>query len=550
VLASRLSENANIHVTLIEAGRDFSPSQTPDDILATYPGRALGNRSYFWKDCRITRGNEAVLGAEGRRRLFYEQACVIGGGSNINGQVALRGTPDDFNRWAALGARGWNWSEVEPYFKRLETDMDFPESEAHGAAGPIRIHRHFRDKWDPFTQAVAQEWEKSQLRYNPDMNGEYEDGFFPIPTSNDGAGRSSASIGYLTDAVRARSNLEILGQTVADRVLFEGRRAVGVSLRGADGAQRVLRADRIVVSAGAFRSPFLLLKSGIGPGAHLSARGIEVVADRAGVGRNLQDHPMISISAWLHPSSGGESAPRRNFAYMRYTSGLADRDSDMVMMAICRSSWHAIGRRIGTLAANLGYAFSRGHVELDANPNASAPAVTFNWLADERDRARMMHAFERMAGIYRADEVLKYASNHFPSSYNARAKLIQRSNKFNDIITRVGARVMTHSGLARKLIIDNVIRDAPRLDTLLADRGKLEDYVCRNVASTFHPSGTCKMGSPDDFSAVTDPSGAVIGTENLFVADASLMPEVTRTNTNIPTIMIAEKLSAQFVKAA
>src|SRR5690606_8684566 len=143
--------------------------------------------------------------------------------------------------------------------------------------------------------------------------------------------------------------------------------------------------------------PWLLMASGIGPGAHLAERGVAVVLDRAGVGRNLQDHPLLSISSYLSREARANGASRRNFAYLRYTSGMAPGwDSDMIMMAVCRSSWHAIGQRIGTLSANLAYAYSRGSVSLAPAGAAAGPDVSFNWLADARDRARMMDAFRRM----------------------------------------------------------------------------------------------------------------------------------------------------------
>jgi 5-(hydroxymethyl)furfural/furfural oxidase len=543
VLANRLSANPRHAVMLIEAGTDYPPSQTPEDILDTYAGRALGNRSYFW-DLAVRRGDAVPhLDAATRAPMRYEQARVIGGGSSINGQVALRGMPLDFDRWQRLGCEGWDWQGVLPYFRRLESDPRFA-GELHGSDGPIPIRRFLRDSWDQFTHSVAHQWEQQGFGYMEDMNGMFDDGFAPIPVSNDGSRRVSTATGYLSDAVRARPNLRIVARTEVQRLLFDGLQATGVEVRDDTGQTREIAADQVILSAGVFRTPWLLMASGIGPGEHLRSRGVAVRLDRAGVGRNLQDHPLLSISSYLSREARADGASRRNFAYLRYTSGMAPGwDSDMIMMAVCRSSWHAIGQRIGTLSANLGYAYSRGTVGLSAEGLDAGPDVVFNWLADARDRARMMDAFRRMAAIYRAPGVARLASHAFPSSYSARVRLIQQNTFRNAALTRIGASLMESSDLARRLMIRHFIQDAPPVDTLLKDDAALERYVCANVGSTFHPVGTCRMGREDDAQAVVDPRGRVIGTQNLHVADASVMPEITRTNTNLPAIMIGEKMA-------
>ena len=549
VLANRLSADPRHSVMLVEAGTDYTAGQTPEDILDTYAGRALGNRSYFW-DLQVRRGADVPhLDDAQRKPLRYEQARVIGGGSSINGQVALRGMPLDFNRWHALGATGWDWDGVLPYFRKLESDLHFP-GDMHGSDGPIPIRRFFREDWDRFTHAVAREWEREGFGYMPDLNGMWDDGFAPIPVSNDGSKRVSTAMGYLTDAVRARPNLQIVSGTEVLRLVLQGTRTTGVEVRDASGTQRVIDADNVILSAGVFRSPWLLMASGIGPGAHLAERGVAVVLDRAGVGRNLQDHPLLSISSYLSREARANGASRRNFAYLRYTSGMAPGwDSDMIMMAVCRSSWHAIGQRIGTLSANLAYAYSRGSVSLAPAGAAAGPDVSFNWLADARDRARMMDAFRRMARIYATAGVSQFASHPFPSSYSARVRLIQQNTFRNAALTQLGAAVMESSPLLRKFIIRNIIQDAPPVADLLRDEGALEAYVCANVGSTFHPVGTCRMGAETDAQSVVDPKGRVIGAQNLYVADASVMPEITRTNTNLPAIMIGEKM-ADLIAAA
>ena len=543
-LAARLTEDPSVRVTLLEAGPDFRPADTPADILDTYAGRALGNPGYFW-DLNVLRGSAVphLLPAH-QQPMRYEQARVIGGGSSIIGQVALRGIPADFDRWHSLGATGWDWNGVLPYFRKLETDLDF-QNDLHGSQGPIPVRRFFRPVWDRFTAEVAGEWERQGLPYLEDLNGQWQDGFAPIPVSNNGEHRVSTAMGYLTDAVRARPNLEVLSHTQATRIILDREGyATGIEVADASGEKRSLHAARIVLCAGVFRTPWLLMISGIGPAAHLQDRGIPVIADRPGVGRNLQDHPLLSISAYLNKQARADGASRRNFAYLRYTSGLAPGwHSDMIMMAICRSSWHAVGRRIGTIAANLAYAYSRGSVTLPAGSPSAGPQIEFNWLADKRDRARMMDAFRRMAALYASAGVSRYASYPFPSSYSARVRLLQQNTFRNESLTRVGAALMDSSDIVRKLMIRHFIQDAPPVEDLLRDEQRLEEYVCRNVGSTFHPVGTCRLGAESDPEAVADPGGRVIGTRNQYIADASLMPEITRTNTNLPAIMIGEKMA-------
>jgi 5-(hydroxymethyl)furfural/furfural oxidase len=542
VLAARLSERRANNVVLIEAGADFTPEQTPTDILDTYAGRALGNPQYFWSGFTVKRGTNELLGDDARRPIRFEQARVIGGGSSINGQVALRGIPEDFERWNELGAEGWDWNGVLPYFRKLETDTDFTD-QMHGSSGPIPIKRFFKPDWDNFTLSVADMWEQNGYRYSTDMNGEFEDGYFPIPLSNDGRARVSTAVGYLTTQVRQRPNLKIISRTEAQRLIFEGTKAVGVEVEDQHRNISIVRGHKFIIAAGVFRSPFLLMKSGIGPADELRNGNVPVLVDRRGVGKNLQDHPLISISAFLLPVTRARAAERRNFAYLRFSSGVEGcPPSDMIMMAVCKSSWHAVGSRIGTLSANLAHAFSRGTVRL-GEAGARHPDVDVNWLSDGRDRIRIMAVFERMAEILRTKSVSRYAVDPFASSFSGRARIIQKATFKNAALTQIGALAMDNSSILRKLLIDKIIRQSPPLQELLDDRKALETYVCENIGTTFHPVGTCRMGNASDPNCVVDPKGLVIGTANVHVADASIMPEITRTNTNIPTIMIAERMA-------
>ncbi|MGE0419328.1 MAG: GMC family oxidoreductase [Acetobacteraceae bacterium] len=540
VMAARLSENPANHVVLIEAGSDYRPTATPDDIQDTYSGSALMNPHYFWKNLKVRRSADAAP-------VYYEQGRVIGGGSSVNGQVALRGAPEDYDHWDSIGAKGWDWNSVLPYFRRLETDLDFTD-QLHGAQGPITIRRMPTDQWDDFTLSVTKVWDELGYQMRPDMNGAFGEGYSPLPLSNDGDARRSTAVGYLDDATRRRANLTILGETQARRILFADGRATGVEIRR-KGQVETITVDNVVVSAGALHSPWLLMLSGIGPGEHLRKHGIDVVLDRPGVGSHLMDHPAIHISGYLPPVAREKMVLRRNYTYLRWSSGLEGiPTSDMVMMAVCRSAWHAIGVRIGTLSSYIGRSYSTGEVRLQsANPD-DEPDVNFNWLSDQRDMVRMVDAFRRMEGILTRDPVPQYMSNLFASKFSARVRAIGQKNLKNAVLTNIAAFMMDSSAALRKVMFDRIISDSAPVEQLLANEAMLERHVKENVQSAWHPSCTCRMGDPSDPSTVVDPTGKVVGIRNLFVADASVMPEVSRTNTNIPTIMIAERI-AEMVRA-
>jgi 5-(hydroxymethyl)furfural/furfural oxidase len=542
VLAARLTENPNNRVILLEAGPDFLPDNTPPDILDSYAGYAWVNPDYYWEGLKARRGDLPGISAKALRAAAYEQARVIGGGSSINGQVSLRGAPEDYDRWEKIGANGWDWRSVLPYFRKLERDLDFVD-QLHGSAGPITIRRIPREDWDRFTCAVARVWEHQGYAFVPDLNGAFEVGYGPLPVSNDGQRRVSSAIGYLDGATRARPNLEIRADTSARRLVFDGARAVGIEL-GDDPAREVIAGSTFVLAAGAIYSPTLLMRSGIGPGAHLQECGIPVLLDRPGVGANLQDHPAIAISAYLAREARPAKVQRRNYAYLRFSSGEADcRTGDMIMMAICRSAWHAIGSRLGTLGTYIGQTFSRGSVRLSSPKLTDPPDICLNLLADLRDRRRAVEAFRRMAEILVSDPVARLASAPFPSTLSDRVKKIGRRTWRNAVLTTVAAGLMDSSAPLRRLLINNVITDGVSLAAVLNDEHALEKLVCESAVSCYHVSGTCRMGPRDDPMSVTDSGARVIGLENVYVADASIMPEVSRHNTALPTMMIAEKIS-------
>ncbi len=217
-LACRLSENPANRVLVIEAGPDYGTANIPDDIADTYAHRAMTNSAYFWPALQASRGSHAHIPAAGRMPYFFYQGKLMGGGSSINGQVAPRGAPTDFDGWSDLGAAGWDWSSVLLYFRKLESDLDYTDQH-HGATGPITVRRIPRDQWDRFINAVPGAWERDGHGYVPDMKGKFNEGYAPLPTSN----------GHLSDEVRRRPNLRLMPETQVRRVLFDGNAAIGVA---------------------------------------------------------------------------------------------------------------------------------------------------------------------------------------------------------------------------------------------------------------------------------------------------------------------------------
>lgn len=551
VLAARLSEDPKRQVVLVEAGRDISAGEMPDEIRSRYPGRAYLDTRNIWADLQARMG---YWGRSGEKRASrrYEQARILGGGSAINALMANRGAPADYDEWQQLGAQGWNWEACLPWFRKIEADRDF-SGPLHGNDGPLAIRRIDDRRISPFVDRVMRTLDRNGWPIGADQNGEWRDGAYrgAVAVSDSGE-RLPTSVAYLTDDVRKRPNLRIMTGCIATKILFDGRKTTGALVRPANGtgADMRLAASEVIVASGAIHSPALLMRSGVGPAAALSQLGIAVVHDLYGVGRNLMEHPSIAVAAYLPPVArnrdGGEHHEQ---AIWRYSSGVADAPvGDMHAAILARSGWHSVGRRIGSLFFWVNKSHSRGMVSL-ASPDADVePAVDFRMLSDERDLIRLKDAIRKGAAILADDHMRDYAGTVFPSSYTPRVARVAAPGAWNAMQRGALSALLDIAGPLRDALINMVVTQGISIHTLLEDDAALTAFVRRHVGGTWHPSGTCRMGKATDREAVTDPSGKVYGVEGLRVCDASVMPSIPRANTNIPTIMIAERI-ASLIKA-
>ena len=535
VMANRLSARSANRVLLLEAGQDAPPGREPADILDTYPS-SYYNKSYMWPGLQVhwrERHNSPATG--------FDQARFIGGGSSVMGMVALRGTPDDYDEWEWLGATGWGWDGVLPYFRTLERDLDF-SGELHGEDGPTPVRRVTREQWTPVARAAHAYAETLQMPLVADMNADFRDGYCALPMSNTTERRASAAICYLDTAVRARPNLTIVARANVTKLLFDGQRATGVAAT-ADGQHHEFYARDVILCAGALYTPTMLLRAGIGPADDSRGRGINVRADLPGVGRNLQNHPVLFIGAHLHPAARQRRSLRTlQVSCFRLSSNVRDcPPTDVFIHLQSKSSWNALGEQIANFGPVLWKPFSRGRVSLTGDQH---PLVEFNFVSDDRDLARLKLGFRWTAELLSFEAMRTLCGQPFPVRFTNRLRRLNQKTRANAWKASVVARLLNLSPTLGDTGLRLLTGGARPLADLIADDEQLTEHVRRNVAGTFHVSGTARMGARDDPDAVVDPQGRVYGIAGLRVADASVMPAVPRGNTNLPTIMIAEKLAA------
>ncbi len=545
VLANRLSARSSNKVLVCEAGQDTPHGKVPPEILDSYPGTAYLNPRFHWTELKVT--TEVISHnnpQENRPPLRkYEQARVLGGGSSINGQLANRGAPSDYDEWAARGATGWNWDNVLPYFKKVERDMDF-DGPWHGREGRIPVRRIFPDLWPEHAKAAAESFKQAGYQFRVDQNAAFEDGYFPITISNAYERRVSAAIGYLDPGTRMRENLTISTETQVSELLFEGSRCVGVKAVVA-GRPQEFRGNEVILCSGAIHSPAHLLRAGIGPAGHLRDLGIEVRAHVPGVGQRLQDHPAVAVAAFIKPHARiiHDYTRRHIYVGLRYSSKLDGIPAgDMLTVVTNKTSWHAVGEQIGSFIVTVYKTYSEtGEVKLAARDWRSEPVVEFNLLSDRRDLERMMDGVRRFGAMHLTPTMQAVTDNPFPASYSDKVRQVGLINTKNKLITDVLAKLLDGPAALRGYLMRKLIMEGFTLQGLLTDDDQLEAFCRKAAVGVWHASCTCRMGSEDDPMAVTDPAGRVRAMDGLRVVDASIFPVVPCANTNFPVLMTAEK---------
>jgi choline dehydrogenase len=506
VLADRLTEDGKHSVLLLEyGGSDRSIFIQMPSALAIPMGMKKYNWFYFTEP-------EPHLGG---RRIHTPRGKVLGGSSSINGLVYVRGHAQDFDRWEAEGATGWSYANVLPYFRRAETRAEGGDR-YRGDRG--KLQTRYGTLKNPLHAAWLAAGSEAGYPQTADINGYQQEGFGRLDMTVGAGRRSSAANAYLRPAMQRR-NLTVRTQVLATRILFEGRRAIGLQyLR--DGTQQVVRARReLLVCAGSINSPQLLKLSGIGPAAELKQHGIEVIRDTPGVGENLQDHlefyfqvackePITLYSSmgllsraligarWLLFKDGlGATNHFETGGFIRSRAGVPYPDIQFHFLPLAvtydgssMAKEHGFQAHVGPMRSK-----SRGWVRLaSANPQ-DKPKICFNYLSHADDMTEMRACVRLTREIFAQPAFDRYR----------------------------GREIQPGAGCVSDEQIDAFVRD--------------------KVESAFHPSCTCKMGARDDPMAVVDSEARVIGIDGLRVVDSSIMPSITTGNLNAPTIMLAEK---------
>ncbi len=535
VMASRLSEEAGVRVVLVEGGRDTPPGGVPDDIRDTFP-MSYANPGYFWP------GQTAAMRAGEPQRPFL-QPRVMGGGSSVMGMLALPGLAADYDRWEAMGAEGWGWRDVAPAFRALLDDRD-AGPRGRNAPGIYPVQRLPREIWPDYLRRFEAAAAAAGHPARPDIYATEADGFFPLPLSHDDERATSARI-WLGEEVRRRANLRIVTNAKVAAILLDNGRARGVIIARGD-QHDTIRAREVVVCAGAVNSPALLMRSGIGPAAELRAIGVEPKRDLPAVGRNYQNHSQMHFALTLKP--GARIAPEHRHYVMtglRFSSGLEGCPAgDLFLYQSGRVSSRAFGPRMALIAAALYSPFSRGLVTLRSPSIHDAPLVEQRLLADSRDAARMVIAARLAERLIVSPSVAATYDEAYLLPREAPIRLINGAGLIGTLKAAGAAAVLGAPAAIRRTIMARAIRPGRLLARGSEHVPLSEEEIIAASGTMFHPSGTCRMGRERDASTVVDAECRVLGITGLRVVDASVMPCLPAANTNVPTLMIAERAAA------
>jgi 5-(hydroxymethyl)furfural/furfural oxidase len=478
----------------------------------------------------------------------FMQPRVMGGGSSVMGMIALRGLPHDYDQWERIGARNWGWRDVLPTFQAMTNDLD-EAAPNRNARGPNVVGRLPRNIWPPYMRAIEQAATAQGLASHPNVYETNADGFFATPLSHDHERATSARC-YLTAQVRARPNLDIMTDTRALRVAFNGSRVAGVTIARA-GEVKTIAAREVVVSAGAVHSPALLLRSGIGPADELRRLGVAVTADRPGVGRNYQNHPQLHFAVTLKADSRlAADAQHYIMTGLRFSSGVAgSTPGDLFHYYTGRVSRKAFGRHMAMIAACLYAPVSRGAVVLRSGDPDASPHVEQGFLADPLDAQRMIISARAAERFLLDPAVRRYFEDIYLMPRLAPLRLINGVG-WAGLAKAIGATAALNAPAPlRRAIIGSAIKPGRLVADDKATYPVSDQEILDATGASFHPSSTCAIGAADNPMAVVDPECRVYGVEGLRVADASVMPTVVSANTNMPTMMIGERV-AEFIRAS
>ncbi|MGX1498533.1 choline dehydrogenase [Labrenzia sp. MBR-25] len=507
-MAYRLSEDPGNRVLVLEfGGTDVGPLiQMPAAL--SYP---MNMPLYDWG---YASEPEPHLGG---RRLATPRGKVIGGSSSINGMVYVRGHACDFDTWEEMGASGWGYRHVLPYYKRQEHSHGGQDG-WRGSDGPLHVQRG--TKWNPLFDAFKTAGEQAGYGVTADYNGERQEGFGDMEMTVHRGRRWSAANAYLKPALK-RGNLTLVKGALVRRILIEDKRAVGVEFETGGEIREAKATREVILSASSINSPKILMQSGIGPAAHLAEMGIDVVADRPGVGANLQDHLELYLqqactqpitlykhwnllskamigAQWLFLKQGlGASNQFESCAFIRSKAGVKYPDIQYHFLPFAvrydgqaAAEGHGFQAHVGPMRSK-----SRGRIKLTSSDPKAKPSILFNYMSHDDDWEDFRTCIRLTREIFGQEAFAPY-----------RGKEIQPG--------------------------DNVQSDED-----------LNDFIREHVESAYHPCGTCRMGAKDDAMAVVDPECRVIGVDGLRVADSSIFPQITNGNLNAPSIMVGEKAS-------
>ena len=511
VLATRLSENPQRSVLLLEAGPDYPEFEhLPDQLKYGYDairGRAsqrtpgghpisLTSDQHNWQFvAKTTDTGPPMLVPRGK---------VTGGSSAINFSGFIRGIPEDFDAWASFGNDQWSFDKVLPYYRKIETDVDFG-GDYHGTDGPIFVHHSHREDWHPTQVAYYDACRAAGFLDSPDHNHPESTGIGPSIKNNHDGVRFSTSLGYLSQA-RHRLNLSIRPNCMVQRILFDGKRATGVVVESG-GETFTVEADRIILSTGAVGSPQLLMLSGVGPAEQLDSLDIPVVQDTPGVGQNLRDHPKVYAAWHINDSYSAETEAVRDGPELRFTAPGSHLRNDLEISLSCfvaprvnpldtgPTARGAVPISVEMMVA-LVLPVSSGELRLTSTDPSVQPFLDYNYLAEPFDRQRLRDGVRLCLSLAQHGELSKV----------------------------IGERI-----------------EPTNAD--LASDGAFDDWLLREATTFSHISGTCKMGLAPDPMAVVDQYGNVHGLEGLRIVDASIMPDLVRAAINPTVIMMAERLA-------